>query len=446
MTTVAERISGTLFATVVVYATAALTGPLAARLLGPEGRGVLAAIQLWPGALATIAMLGLPEAIVYFGAREPDRAAQWLFTAQFIALAAACAAACIGYPIVSAALRHYDPSVVRAAHLYLLLIPLTVLISLPFQLTRALGRFGLWNALRIMPGLGWLAILFISFQIPSISPEALALAYLGFLGVEAVVITTVCLRVFAGEKWFDRPAARKLFGYGIPSGLGAVPQFLNLRLDQMLIAGFLSPAALGLYVVAVSWSGISGMALSAVGPVLFQRMAAEPEVVHARAIFGQATRAAVVVGAATAVAFACVTPALMTALYGSAFRACVPAALILVGANAIAMTNNVLEDGLRGLGDPRAILRAELLGLIVTAAALALLLGPLGIIGAAIASVVGYAGVSAGLAVSLKRHGVTLDDTFRPRAADIANIFRMAATARVFYRRRDPVPVVQHVL
>lgn len=64
MTSVTQWISGTLLATVVVYATAALTGPLAARLLGPEGRGTLVAIQLWPSALATIAMLGLPDAIV----------------------------------------------------------------------------------------------------------------------------------------------------------------------------------------------------------------------------------------------------------------------------------------------------------------------------------------------------------------------------------------------
>src|SRR5580700_428741 len=173
MTSAAQRISGTFLGTGVVYAIAALTGPLAARLLGPEGRGILAAIQLWPGALVTLAMVGLPEALVYFGAREPGRAGEWLFTAQLIALCAACVAACIGYPIVSAALRHYNPEVVSAAHWYLLVIPLTVLIGLPGQLTRALGRFGLWNMLRILPGLAWLLILALSFQRRSASPERL---------------------------------------------------------------------------------------------------------------------------------------------------------------------------------------------------------------------------------------------------------------------------------
>src|ERR1700674_62581 len=117
MASAAQRISGTFLATVVVYAIAALTGPLAARLLGPEGRGTLAAIQLWPGALVTVAMMGLPEALVYFGAREPGRAGEWLFTAELIALSAACVTACIGYPIISAALRNYDAHVIAAAHL-----------------------------------------------------------------------------------------------------------------------------------------------------------------------------------------------------------------------------------------------------------------------------------------------------------------------------------------
>ena len=56
-----RRVSGTFLANIALYVLAAATGPLAARLLGPDGRGALAAIQLWPGAIATFAMLGLPD-------------------------------------------------------------------------------------------------------------------------------------------------------------------------------------------------------------------------------------------------------------------------------------------------------------------------------------------------------------------------------------------------
>jgi O-antigen/teichoic acid export membrane protein len=446
MSKVARRISGTALASGAVYAAAALTGPLAARLLGPDGRGTLAAIQLYPGALATFAMLGLPDAIVYFGAREPERAGQWLFTAQVIALGASCVAGIIGYPLITLSLRGYDPRVIATAHWYLLLLPLTALLGLPIQLTRALGRFGLWNALRILPGLGWLAILVVAFERRSTSPDTLAIAYLSFLGLEGIVIAAICLRAFPGTRWFNRSTAIEMLRYGVPSGLSAVPQFLNLRLDQMLIAAFLPPAQLGLYVVAVSWSGISGMALNAIGPVLFQRIAAERDVTRARALFGQASRAAIVISGGAAAAFWCLTPAAMSLLYGARFHAAVPAALILVAAAAIVTVNGVLEEGLRGLGDTRSILRAESLGLIATGVALAVLLGPLKIVGAALASVIGYAVITAGLARSLERHDVTLREVFSPRVADIWNIVRMARASWPIPKPLDAAATVQGTL
>ncbi len=56
-----------------IAALAFCTGSLSARLLGVQGRGELAAIQMWPSAVAGFAALGLPEAGVYFAARDPER-------------------------------------------------------------------------------------------------------------------------------------------------------------------------------------------------------------------------------------------------------------------------------------------------------------------------------------------------------------------------------------
>ena len=55
---------------------------------------------------------------------------------------------------------------------------------------------------------------------------------------------------------------------GLPSMLNVLPQTLNLRLDQMLMTAALEPALLGLYVVAVAWSGILSPLVSAVGRVV----------------------------------------------------------------------------------------------------------------------------------------------------------------------------------
>src|SRR5438445_2570930 len=78
----------------------AATGILAARLLGPHGEGVLVAIQTWPTFLGTVAMLGLPEALVYFSARKTGQAGQYLGSALVTALLASLLIMALGWVIM----------------------------------------------------------------------------------------------------------------------------------------------------------------------------------------------------------------------------------------------------------------------------------------------------------------------------------------------------------
>src|SRR5438132_5321302 len=77
---------GTNFA---VLALTVVSGTLNARLLGPRGRGELAAIQTIPAALAGIAVLGLPSAVGYFTARNPSEVRRLTVTGAAIALLSA---------------------------------------------------------------------------------------------------------------------------------------------------------------------------------------------------------------------------------------------------------------------------------------------------------------------------------------------------------------------
>jgi len=131
----------------------------------------------------------------------------------------------------------------------------------------------------------------------------------------------------------------------------------------------------------------------------------------------------------------------MALVYGAAFREAVPMAVVLSAANAFVMINTVLEEGLRGLGDTPTILKCEVIGFAVTAVALASLLHPLGIMGAAIASVAGYSAVTMALGVSLRRHDLTFDTAFRPRGADVRYVIDVA-TASWNHVRRLAAPAV----
>ena len=55
----------TFFFQIIIQLTNFLTGPIIARALGPEGRGELASIILWPNLLGSVFALGLGPALLY---------------------------------------------------------------------------------------------------------------------------------------------------------------------------------------------------------------------------------------------------------------------------------------------------------------------------------------------------------------------------------------------
>ena len=65
--------------------------------------------------------------------------------------------------------------------------------------------------------------------------------------------------------------------YGLPCMMTGLPQMLNLRLDQIAMAALLSSRELGLYVVAVAWSGGAAPLLNSIGAVLLPAVAASAD-------------------------------------------------------------------------------------------------------------------------------------------------------------------------
>jgi O-antigen/teichoic acid export membrane protein len=191
----------------------------------------------------------------------------------------------------------------------------------------------------------------------------------------------------------DTTQFRPMLAYGLPCVASNFPIVLNLRLDQMLMAGLLAPTALGLYVVAVAWSGAINPLMNAIGSVLFPKVAGHELERDRVRIFSRGSRLAALLALITTPILAAATPWGLVLFFGQSFRAAVVPALVLVPAGAVVALNAVIEDGFRGLGMPAAVLYSELVGLVVTVISLYLLLRPMGILGASIASLLGYSTV-----------------------------------------------------
>jgi O-antigen/teichoic acid export membrane protein len=393
----------TIWINVILAFLALASGGLAARLLGVTGRGELAAIQLWPTFLAGFSMLGLSDAMVYFTAKYTDHAGNYLISAIIFTLLISLPFMGLGYILIPILLASQAPDVVAASRIYLLMIPLFSLLNLPFQALRGLNDMLTWNWIRLIQPFGWVCILILlSLTGRKLAQEA-AFGYIILVCLLILPTMIIILKRLPGPYRFERNLWPPMLRFGIPSVMASIPSILNLRLDQVLMAAFMAPEVLGLYVVAVAWASAVSPVINAIDIIIFPRVASQVIPADRMRILMLGIHLAVLVGLPVIVILGIITPYILPMIFGDNFRQAVPAALILLVAGVISNINSVMEDGARGLGKPSIALAGETVGLIATILALAIFLRPFGILGASVSSLLGYSGTMIALLIQISR-------------------------------------------
>jgi O-antigen/teichoic acid export membrane protein len=387
----ARSYASTAAANGVLAVSGVLSGMLAARLLGVQGRGELAAVQAWPLFLSTLGSFGLTEAIAYYSARCPSRARSTLATAVVLAAPFTLVAVAAGMWLLPRVLRGHTTQVQDVATMCLVLVPLMTLTIAPSQALRGVGRYASWNLLRLITPLAWLAVLIGVQGTTHADVRTLALAFIGTTALAGAVAHVHAWNTLSGSAAPDRSLVGPLLNYSAPTVAGTIPNWLNLRLDQLLGAAFLDAHSLGLYVVAIAWRSAAHPLATVVAFHAVPALAGvndSPE--RARMVYRIGTLAAV----GTCVLLLIATPLLLPLVFGVEFSAAVPAALLMVVAGGLESVNAVGAECLRGVGRPRRVLVAECVGLVITLVALPVLMLTGGIVGAASASLVSLSAIA----------------------------------------------------
>ncbi len=362
-----------------------LTSTIAARLLGPAGRGELAAVWSIPNLLAMLGGLGMGEAALYFAAKQPTATRSIVQESLRIACFGAT-----GVFIVGVVLLHYvieDPTTRLSAQLNMPVAFAVAVFAVCHQPLRALGYSRLWGTFRISIAGTWLLILLTAAIFDSHNIRGLTLTFVGAQVIVAVWATRLLHRYPDDEPPMWENFRLRLLRYGLPSSLITVPYVLNSRLDQVLMIGLVSRSNLGVYTAAVSFSLIAGFPFQALAKVTMPRVAAADDW---RPI---AVRLSLSTLLLVAVVLAVVLPLtgwLFPALMGPGFREGTTAARLLVAAATIRGVADILQETIRGLGQPSRAVVVETIGLMVGLVALLVLIGDHGVTGAAIASILGY--------------------------------------------------------
>lgn len=386
-------------ANVVVAVLGAGAAILAARLFGASGRGIVAAVQILPSLLMTTAQLGVGDGIVFQAAHQPDRVRE---------IAASGAAAGFGgfllmLPVGVAAVTAVTPygnEVEQAAMRFLMIGAAYSVAGSPIHALRGIGRFDLYNGLRLIPPALWLAVVLAEGGFGGADPIAACDVYLLLLLASSVPIWLLFIRATRGSVRIDLNMARQAVRFGLPVAIAAIPAQTTLRIDQGIIGRSVPAAELGVYAALVGWSALVGPLASAVGHHMF------PDVIRAgtegRALLGRGVRRAATIAGASVVVGLVASPMAIPFLLGDEFAGHHATTSLLLLASALAVVNEVRGQGMRALGLRWQLFSAEAIGAVATLVGLALLVPSLGILGAALVSLGAYALVGAVQGVAIR--------------------------------------------
>jgi len=358
-----------------------VASPLAARALGPTGRGRLAAITVPFGWAPTLASLGLPNYATRAAARK-EGLGKLIGTLGAASLSLGVVGFLLGIPLAYVLAPH-DYLVRDFILIGLALLPLTLLTYLGLGLVTGLEEWTRYGLVRIIPPVTVLIAYVTLFLLGALNVATAAIAL--YLGSVISILPLLGLLSTGRPLRFDRVLLRRARTFGVRAWIATLAGSANYRLDQLLMIPLVSARQLGLYAVAVNVSGVSSLVLGALSTVL------GPSVARGNTpLIGQALRMTLFSVAASGVVAAIAVPWVLPLVFGTSFRAAVPMCLILLAASIPAAGAVVLGGAVQNAGYPDIPARSELGALMLTVPGLVLLLPSLAGIGAAIVSAVAY--------------------------------------------------------
>lgn len=416
-----RKVVNTLIAQIVGTGASLALGILFARMLGPAGKGVISYAWIILG-FALVFGEGTAAAVVSQYARSKMRRdrvhAAALHSLAMTALPVSAALLAVGafvsgqWPLIAVAVA----------------LPGALYTQVVKGLLLAEGRVSQANLIDVSLSAGYAAV-----------AAVFVVAHTGAVGALVVWALSYCLASALATHLLMRAPGRKdatvdagvreltrmQLAFGGKSGFVYAAGYLNLRVDMMVVALVLGPAALGVYSVATGtaellWKVANAVAWSALG-----RIAGDDDDT-VRLLIGKLTRIVVLLEAALAVAAVWAGPWLIAAVYGGRFAAAGrPLQVIMLGIVAYSVEPILGYFLLVRARRPGLILAIQSASAVACAVLTALLLPRFGLTGAAMASTVTYVAVVAvkGWLVA-KSIGAPLGDIFVPKLDDVEAIWR----------------------
>lgn len=214
---------------------------------------------------------------------------------------------------------------------------------------------------------------------------------------------------------------KKSLLYGIKGWLGDMAVRANVRLDQLILGGIVSSKSLGIYSVGVTLAEMLWIIPDSIGPVLFNRIAAEKNIDLKISMTERVNRILFLCSFLISVIWICFCYFVVIPLgYGKEFLGSIVPFVILIPGALFYIPAKVTTKLLSGTGLVLQTSKATAIGSAVSILLYLTLIPNFEIIGAAVASTIGYLFVSIFCIYYSKiSYGLSLKNLFIFRRSDV---------------------------
>ena len=366
------------------------TSIVVARVLGPAGQGAYALVILIPTLLAMVGNLGIGIANAYFGGKKKyslaDIATNSLIVAFILGIILSAIFLIYFLLFQPSFLSDVEPIAVVITALAL---PFSLLLTYFGFILLGKARIKEFNLLSLTQGAALLVLallLLLGVRRDVLSP---AIAWVGAFILASILSVWLVHRITGLSHRFNYLLLKESVKFGGQGYLGNVIQFLNYRLDMLLVAIFMNLTYVGYYSIAVPLAEALWYFPSAVGTVIFARtigMSSE----EANKSITRICRNTLFLTVLAAIALLVVGKYIILLLFGYDFLpALLPLQILIPGVVALSICK-VLGNAITAQGKP--IINTSIAGisLAVNIPLNVILIPKIGIAGAALASTISY--------------------------------------------------------
>jgi O-antigen/teichoic acid export membrane protein len=385
-------------------------GVVAARALGPSGRGVVIGITFWMALIPALGLLGMNSALGVRVARRPDEVKLAIANALVYVVTVGFALALVStfvVPRIVSGLGGGAAGIARWA------VPISVITTQTTEMLVAIAvarqRYYVFSGTRILLPLIPVSVAIALTATGRLTPMLMVLAN---VGASVLCVLWVMAATPLRELSFSTRAFLADIRFGASTALASWVGLVNARLDYALMSTFVASAQLGYYGVANNVMLVVTTIPYAATSVITPRVAAlasdhaseQADVVRRQvALIRFNVRRYFVIAALGGLFLAIAAPFAVPLVYGHAFQPAVVLIWLLVPGYIARTVTVMVADGALGMRYPRVGNVAELVSVGVTVALLALLLPRYAARGAAIASTVAYVLTAITAVIGLRR-------------------------------------------